>query len=198
MCYLLGRKLIEADVRFVTVTVIQPSELVGRRNNGEPNGAFLNWDHHEGIYRNGPCGGPQSMANGERYGLPHPVMMPSLDRSLSALLEDMDQRGLLAETLVCFITEMGRTPRLNKWQGRDHWARAMSVAFAGAGVPGGQVIGETDREAADVISQPYTPYDYAETIYRKLGIDTDRRLMLPDGRPIEFTDGGRPISELFA
>ncbi|MCX7398118.1 MAG: DUF1501 domain-containing protein [Planctomycetales bacterium] len=198
MCYLLGRKLIEADVRFVTVTVIQPSELVGRRNNGEPNGAFLNWDHHEGIYRNGPCGGPQSMANGERYGLPHPVMMPSLDRSLSALLEDMDQRGLLAETLVCFITEMGRTPRLNKWQGRDHWARAMSVAFAGAGVPGGQVIGETDREAADVISQPYTPYDYAETIYRKLGIDTNRRLMLPDGRPVEFTDGGRPISELFA
>jgi hypothetical protein len=198
MCYLLGRKLIEADVRFVTVTVIQPSELVGRRNNGEPNGAFLNWDHHEGIYRNGPCGGPQSMANGERYGLPHPAMMPSLDRSLSALLEDMDHRGLLAETLVCFITEMGRTPRLNKWQGRDHWARAMSVAFAGAGVPGGQVIGETDREAADVISQPYTPYDYAETIYRKLGIDTDRRLMLPDGRPVEFTDGGRPISELFA
>ncbi|MEI8384279.1 MAG: DUF1501 domain-containing protein, partial [Planctomycetota bacterium] len=198
MSYLLGRKLIEAGVRFVTVTVIQPSDLVGRPNTGEPNGAFLNWDHHEGIYQNGPCGGPQAMSNGERYGLPHPVMMPSLDRFLSALLEDMDQRGLLAETLVCFITEMGRTPRLNKWQGRDHWARAMSVAFAGAGVPGGQVIGQTDREAADVVSQRYTPYDYAETVYRKLGIDTGQRLKMADGLPVEFSDGGRPIVELFA
>ncbi|MFO1044924.1 MAG: DUF1501 domain-containing protein [Planctomycetaceae bacterium] len=197
LSYLLGRKLIEAGVRFVTVTVIQPSDLVGRPNNGEPNGAFLNWDHHEGIYRNGPCGGPQAMNNGERYGLPHPVMMPSLDRSLSALLEDMDQRGLLAETLVCFITEMGRTPRLNKWQGRDHWARAMSVAFAGAGVPGGQVIGQTDREAADVISHRYTPYDYAETVYHKLGIDTAQRLKMADGLPVEFSDGGKPIAELF-
>ena len=198
MSYLMGRKLIEAGVRFVTVTVIQPSDLVGRLNNGEPNGAFLNWDHHEGIYNNGPCGGPQAMSNGERYGLPHAVMMPSLDRSFSALLEDMDQRGLLAETLVCFITEMGRTPRLNKWQGRDHWSRAMSIAFAGAGVPGGQIIGHTDREAADVSSQPYTPYDYAETVYRKLGIDTERRLTMPDGRPIDFSEGGRPIDELFA
>ena len=137
------------------------------------------------------------MNNGERYGLPHPVMMPSLDRSLSALLEDMDQRGLLAETLVCFITEMGRTPRLNKWQGRDHWARAMSVAFAGAGVPGGQVIGQTDREAADVISHRYTPYDYAETVYHKLGIDTAQRLKMADGLPVEFSDGGKPIAELF-
>ncbi len=197
MCYLLGRKLIEAGVRFVTVTVIQPSELVGRLNNGQPKGAFLNWDHHEGIYQNGPCGGPQAMSNGERYGLPHPVMMPSLDRSFSALLEDMQERGLLDETLVCLITEMGRTPRLNKWQGRDHWARAMSIAFAGAGVPGGQIIGQTDREAADVVAQRYTPCDYAETLYRKLGIDTEQRLKMPDGRPIDFTEGGRPITELF-
>ncbi len=70
-CYLLGRKLIEAGVRFVTVTVIQPASMVGRPENGQPQGAFLNWDHHEGIYRNGPCGGPQAMNNGERYGLPH-------------------------------------------------------------------------------------------------------------------------------
>lgn len=196
-CYLLGRKLIETGVRFVTVTVIQPPELVGRPGTGSPNGVFLNWDHHEGIYINGPCGGPQAGNNQERFGLPHRVMMPSLDRSLSALLEDLDERGLLAETLVCFITEMGRTPRLNKWQGRDHWARAMSIAFAGAGVPGGQVIGETNREAGDVITRPYTPYDYAETIYRKLGIATERRLRMPDGRQVEFSEGGRPIAELF-
>lgn len=196
-CYLLGRKLIEAGVRFVTVTVIQPPELVGRPGYGEPNGVFLNWDHHEGIYRDGPCGGPQGMNNQERYGLPHPVMMPSLDRSLSALLGDMHERGLLDETLVCFITEMGRTPRLNKWQGRDHWARAMSIAFAGAGVPGGQTIGQTDREGGDVVGRPYTPYDYAETVYRKLGIATESRLRMPDGREVAYTDGGRPIEELF-
>ncbi len=197
MSYLMGRKLIEAGVRFVTVTVIQPAQLVGRPNNGEPNGAFLNWDHHEGIYKNGPCGGPQAMNNGERYGLPHPVMMPSFDRSFSALIEDLHQRGLLDETLVCLVTEMGRTPRINKWQGRDHWARAMSIAFAGAGVRGGQVIGKTDREAADVIDRRYTPYDYAETIYHKLGIDTSDRLRMPDGRPIDLTEGGSPIVELF-
>jgi hypothetical protein len=196
-CYLLGRKLIEAGVRFVSVTVIQPPEHVGRPGTGQPNGVFLNWDHHEGIYQNGPCGGPQAMKNQERYGLPHPLMMPSLDRSLSALIEDLDERGLLDETLVCFVSEMGRTPRVNKWGGRDHWGRAMSIAFAGAGVPGGQVIGATNKDGGDVIDRRYTPYDYAETIYRKLGIETGARLKKPDGRPIDFTDGGRPIVELF-
>lgn len=196
-CYLLGRKLIEAGVRFVSVTIVQPPDLVGRPNYGQPNGVFLNWDHHEGIYENGPCGGPQGMRNQERYGLPHPVMMPSLDRSFSGLLEDMHDRGLLEETLVCFVTEMGRTPRMNKWAGRDHWGRAMSIAFAGAGVPGGQVIGETDLEGGDVVNDRYTPADYAESIYRKLGINTHARLKKPDGRPIDFTDGGRPIVELF-
>ena len=196
-CYLLGRKLIEAGTRFVSVTVIQPPGHVSRPNYGQPNGVFLNWDHHEGIYQNGPCGGPQGMRNQERYGLPHPVMMPSLDRSFSALLEDMHERGLLDETLVCFITEMGRTPHINKWGGRDHWGRAMSIAFAGAGVPGGQVIGATNRDGGDVIDRRYTPYDYAETIYHKLGIDTEARLKKPDGRPIHFTDGGRPIKEVF-
>lgn len=196
-CYLLGRKLIEAGVRFVSVTIVQPPDLVGRPNYGQPNGVFLNWDHHEGIYRNGPCGGPQGMRNQERYGLPHPVMMPSLDRSLSALVEDLDQRGLLEETLLCFVTEMGRTPRINKWGGRDHWGRAMSIAFAGAGVPGGQVIGATDREGGDVVVKLCTPYDYAESIYHKLGIDTAGRLQRADGRPVDYTDGGRPIAELF-
>jgi hypothetical protein len=196
-CYLLGRKLIEAGVRFVTVTVIQPPEHVSRPGYGQPKGVFLNWDHHEGIYKNGPCGGPQGMRNQERYGLPHPIMMPSLDRSLSALLEDMDNRGLLAETLVCFVTEMGRTPRINKWGGRDHWGRAMSIAFAGAGIAGGQTIGATNRDGGEVVDARFSPADYAETIYRKLGINTQSRLKKPDGRPIDFTDGGRPIVALF-
>lgn len=196
-CYLLGRKLIEAGVRFVSVTVVQPPDLVGRPNYGQPDGVFLNWDHHEGIYRNGPCGGPQGMGNQERYGLPHPVMMPSLDRSLSALVEDMYQRGLLEETLLCFVTEMGRTPHINKWGGRDHWGRAMSIAFAGAGTPGGQVIGATNSDGGDVIDSRYTPCDYAESIYRKMGIDTSRRLYRPDGRPVDYSEGGRSITELF-
>lgn len=196
-CYLLGRKLIEAGVRFVTVTVIQPPEHVGRPGYGQDNGVFLNWDHHEGIYKNGPCGGPQGMSKQERYGLPHPVMMPSLDRSLSALLEDLQQRGLLAETLVCFITEMGRTPKINKWQGRDHWARAMSIAFAGAGVPGGQVIGATDDQGGDVTADLFTPYDYAASVYAKLGIGDELRLKKADGRPVDLTFGGTPIRGLF-
>ena len=196
-CYLLGRRLIEAGVRFVTVTVIQPPEHVGRPNYGQPNGVFLNWDHHEGIYNNGPCGGPQGNSNQERYGLPHPVMMPSLDRSLSALIEDMDQRGLLNGTLLCFVTEMGRTPRINKNGGRDHWSRALSIAFAGAGCPGGAVIGATDKEGGDVTKSLYTPYDYAETIYRKLGIGGAQRLEQPGGIAVSLSDGGKPISELF-
>lgn len=196
-CYLLGRRLIEAGVRFVTVTVIQPPEHVGRPGYGQPNGVFLNWDHHEGIYNNGPCGGPQGNSNQERYGLPHPIMMPSLDRSFSALIEDMDERGLLDETLVCFVTEMGRTPRINKNGGRDHWSRSMSISFAGAGVPGGAVIGATDKEGGDVTESLYTPYDYAETIYRKLGIGPERRLEKPGGLMVPLSDGGKIIRELF-
>jgi hypothetical protein len=196
-CYLLGRRLIESGVRFVTVTCIQPPEHVKRPGIGQPGGVFLNWDHHEGIYNNGPCGGPQGSSNQERYGLPHPVMMPSLDRSFSALIEDMHERGLLAETLVCFVTEMGRTPRMNKNGGRDHWARAMSIAFAGAGCPGGAVIGATDREGGDVTDALYTPYDYAETIYRKLGFSDNQRLARPNGVAVPLSDGGRAIRELF-
>ncbi len=196
-CYLLGRRLVEAGVRFVTVTCIQPPSHVKRPNIGQPGGVFLNWDHHEGIYKNGPCGGPQGAGNQERYGLPHPVMMPSLDRSFSALIEDMHERGLLAETLVCFVTEMGRTPRMNKNGGRDHWARSMSIAFAGAGCPGGAVIGATDREGGDVTEALYTPYDYAETIYRKLGLPDTTRIERKNGTGVTLSDGGKIIRELF-
>ena len=123
-------------------------------------------------------------------------MMPSLDRSFSALIEDMDGRGLLDETLVCFVTEMGRTSRINKNGGLDHWSRAMSIAFAGAGVPGGAVIGATDKESGDVVESLYTPYDYAETIYRKLGIGPEQRLEKPGGLMVPLSDGGRIIREL--
>ena len=125
-CYLVGRKLIEAGVRFVTVDVRWPftPDL--------PGGFNLNWDHHDLMYAKGPCGTIRDKAGGEgRYGISHWVMMGSTDRAFAALIADMDQRGLFDETLVCFVTEFGRTPKLNKFQGRDHWTNADSIVFPG-------------------------------------------------------------------
>ncbi len=190
-CYLAGRKLIEAGVRFVTIDVRWPfaPDL--------PGGFNLNWDHHDLIYAKGSCGTVRDKAGGEgRYGIGHWVMMGSTDRAFAALIDDMDQRGLLAETLVCFITEFGRTPRLNKFQGRDHWTNAYSIVFAGAGVPGGQVIGRSDREGGHVLDQPHTPEDYAATIYEKLGIDRSRPLYTSSHRPVFFGHDGTPIPEV--
>ena len=191
-CYLLGRKLIEAGVRFVTVDVRWPKSGV------PADGDNLNWDHHDLIYVNGSCGSVRDKGGGEgRYGIATWPMMGSVDQAFSALLEDMHQRGLLEETLVCFVTEFGRTPIINKWGGRDHWTNAYSIVFAGAGVPGGQVIGATDRVGGEVVDAPHTPEDYAETIYRKLGIRTGLNLKGPGDRPVEFTPNGKPIEELF-
>jgi Protein of unknown function (DUF1501) len=191
-CYLVGRKLIEAGVRFVTVDVRWPETPQ------VPGGFNLNWDHHDLIYAKGSCGTVRDKAGGEgRYGIGHWVMMGSTDRAFAALIEDMHERGLLAETLVCFITEFGRTPRLNKFQGRDHWTEAYSIAFAGAGVAGGQIIGRSDREGGYVADQPHTPEDYAATIYEKLGIDRTRPLYTSSNRPVFFGHGGEPIPELF-
>jgi hypothetical protein len=191
-CYLVGRKLIEAGVRFVTVDVRWPLTPE------TPGGFNLNWDHHDLIYAPGSCGTVRDKAGGEgRYGIGTWPMMGSTDQALAALIDDLHQRGLLAETLVCFVTEFGRTPRLNKFQGRDHWTKAYSIAFAGAGVPGGQVIGRTDREGGLVVAGPYTPEDYAATIYEKLGIDRSKPLYTSSHRPVYFGHAGEPISELF-
>lgn len=191
-CYLVGRKLIEAGVRFVTVDVRYPA------NENTPGGFNMNWDHHDLIYAPGSCGTVRDKAGGEgRYGIGHWVMMGSTDCAFAALIEDMDQRGLLAETLVCFVTEFGRTPRLNKFQGRDHWTQAYSIAFAGAGTPGGQVIGRTDKEGGDIVDAPHSPEDYAATIYEKLGIDRGQPLYTASRRPVYFGHDGAPIPELF-
>ena len=121
--------------------------------------------------------------------------MGSVDRAFAALIEDLDQRGLLAETLVCFVSEFGRTPRLNRSQGRDHWTNAYSIVFAGAGVPGGQIIGSSDRDGGYVTNEPHTPEDYAATIYAKLGIDRTRPLYTSSNRPVYLHDG-EPIAAL--
>ncbi|MFO0826491.1 MAG: DUF1501 domain-containing protein [Gemmataceae bacterium] len=190
-CYLIGRKLIEAGVRFVTVDVRWPllPEL--------PGGFNLNWDHHDAIYAKGSCGTVRDKAGGEgRYGIGHWVMMGSTDRAFAALVSDLDQRGLLAETLVCFITEFGRTPKLNKFEGRDHWTNAYSIAFAGAGVRGGQVIGTTDKDGGHVTNDPFTPEAYAATVYEKLGIDRTKPLYTSNNRPVFFGHDADPIPQL--
>ncbi len=124
--------------------------------------------------------------------------LPEFDRGFSALIEDMHLRGLLADTLVLCFGEFGRTPKLNKDAGRDHWGPAASLLFAGAGVRGGQVIGATDKQGAYVTRRPVAPADVACTVYEALGIDPRKQLMTPDGRPVEILDGGETVKELFA
>jgi len=191
-CYLLGRRLIERGVRFVTVDVREP------QTEATPGGFNMNWDHHDLIYTKASCGTVRNKAGGEgRYGIGHWVMMGSTDQALAALIEDLDQRGLLDETMVCFMTEFGRTPRLNKFQGRDHWAYGYSHVFAGAGVPGGQVVGATDRDGGYVAERPYLPDDVAATLYEKLGIDRSQPAYTPSNRPVFLARHGRRIEELF-
>jgi hypothetical protein len=190
-CYLLGRKLIESGVRFVTVDTRWPHSA------GMTGGGNLNWDHHDHIYASQTCELPgASGAGAGRYGIGHWMMMGSVDTAFSALIRDLDERGLLDETLVCFVTEFGRTPKINKHGGRDHWTHGYSMVFAGAGVPGGQLIGQTNSEGGYVLSQPYTPEDYAATVYEKLGIDRDRPLYTPANRPVYFGHMGEPIPGL--
>ncbi len=138
------------------------------------------WDHHAQIW------------NGLNRKL------PEFDMGFSALLEDMHERGLLADTLVVAMGEFGRTPVVNKDSGRDHWGPAASLLFAGAGVRGGLVLGATDRRGGYVTRRPVAPADVAYTIYEALGVDPHRWLMHPEGRPIEILDRGEPVRELFA
>jgi len=191
-CYLVGRKLIEAGVRFVTVDVRWP------RTKEFPGGGNMNWDHHDFIYSKGTCNLPGASGAGRgRRGIGTWEMMGSTDQAFATLIEDMDDRGLLADTLVCFISEFGRTPRINKYQGRDHWTGAYSIAFAGAGVRGGQIIGRSDKDGGYVADKPHTPEEYASTIYESLGINLDKPLYTPSNRPVLFGHAGEPIRELF-
>src|SRR5262245_28349958 len=118
------------------------------------------------------------------------------DRAYASLLEDLDQRGLLASTLVLATGEFGRTPQLNPRGGRDHWPGCWSVLFAGAGVRGGQVVGASDKTGAEPKDRPVTPEEVAATVYRGLGVDLDTRLPGPEGRPMRVTEA-EPVEELF-
>jgi uncharacterized protein (DUF1501 family) len=121
-----------------------------------------------------------------------------MDKAFAGLLVDLKSRGLLDSTLVVFLTEFGRTPKINSLGGRDHWGPAGSIFFAGAGVRAGQVIGATDRQGAFPTGRGYSPGDVAATIYRAIGIDPATRLYDQQNRPHFVLPDGEPIDGVFA
>jgi hypothetical protein len=141
---------------------------------------YAGWDHHADIFQ----------------GLDK--KLPEFDNGYSALIRDMDQRGLLKDTLVLAMGEFGRTPKVNDKAGRDHWGRAGSMLWAGAGVARGKIIGATDKNGAFVTDRPVRPADVAWTIYDALGIDPAKELLTPEGRPVSILAEGAPVNELYA
>ncbi len=122
--------------------------------------------------------------------------LPRFDRAYSALIEDLDQRGLLSSTLVIAWGEFGRTPRVNKDAGRDHYPNVFSAALAGGPVKGGRVVGASDEKGALPKSSPKTPQDVLATLYRHLGVDTAVQYTNTSGRPHPVLPSGKPIEEL--
>ena len=170
---LLARRMVERGVPFVTVN-----------NTG--------WDNHLDLktYANRHPGDPRSASH---------ALIPGLDKALSALIGDLSDRGMLDETLVLVMTDFGRTPKINSTGGRDHWPNCFSVAMAGGGVKGGQVIGASDALGEFVEDRPITPADLSSTIYTFLGIDPGHELKTPDGRPIRVApQDSKVIKELLA
>jgi uncharacterized protein (DUF1501 family) len=150
-------------------------------------GRVQNWDSHSGNFRR-----------------LKKDLLPPTDKGVSALLEDLVSLGMLDDTLVVFTGEFGRTPKIgnstgnvNTPDGRDHWAACFSTVVAGAGVRGGQVIGQSDKNGAYPASQAYTPADLAATIYESLGINPETELRDRLNRPITLSLG-RPIDPLFS
>jgi len=164
---LLSRRLVEAGVTFVTMS-----------------DAWGHWDHH----------GDEVQWGGIVKGLT--PMLPVLDRGITALISDLEHRGLLETTLVVIIGEFGRSPIMTKTAGRDHWPGVMSLLMAGGGIKGGQVIGATDRRGGSIQERPLGPGDLAATIFTHLGIDPGSHWLNPSGRPTPLVESGRAISEL--
>jgi uncharacterized protein (DUF1501 family) len=126
------------------------------------------------------------------------IVCPMYDQAYSALIEDLDQRGLLGDTLVANLAEFGRTPKVNPAGGRDHWPNCFTCYFAGGGVKGGRVVGASDPIGGFPAERPVTPGDVVATIFHSLGFDHQSTLPGPAGRPFYLTDlGTEPIRELF-
>lgn len=165
---LLARRLVEAGVTYVLVS-----------------GAWGYFDHH----------GDNVRWKGIEKGLT--PLLPRVDRTLYALVNDLEVRGLLDDTLVLMMGEFGRSPVINKEAGRDHWTNVMSMVVAGGGLNHGQVIGSTDRRGGSIESNPVRPQDLAATTFRHLGIDLNAHWVNNQGRPVPIVaEGGRPIPEL--
>ncbi|MEO6808470.1 MAG: DUF1501 domain-containing protein [Isosphaeraceae bacterium] len=143
-------------------------------------------------------GGGHWDAHENNFGMLKSFNLPNLDRIGSALVTDLDQRGLLDSTLVVIMGEMGRAPRVNRAAGRDHWPQCGFALLVGGGVKQGFVLGASDKTAAYPTDHPVSPGDLVATIYQLLGVDPE--LTIPDltGRPISIAHGGRPISQIIA
>ena len=124
------------------------------------------------------------------------ALCPPTDQAFSALLNDLDERGMLDETLVVMMGEMGRTPRINKDAGRDHWSQCQTVILAGGGIKRGAVIGASDKTASYPTTQPYGIHDLLRTIFHLMGVDADKTYLTPLGRPVPVVNGGKVIDEL--
>jgi hypothetical protein len=172
-CCLLARRLVGAGVRFVTINTFLTvfNEVT--------------WDIHGTL----PFTSIEGMKN---------VVAPMYDQAYSALIEDLVQRGLLDDTLVCNVAEFGRTPRVNPAGGRDHWPNCWSTYLAGGGVQGGRVIGRSDAIGGFPAERPTTPNEVIATIFHSLGLNIEDHLPGPAGRPFPLVDfGTRPVMELF-
>ncbi len=124
--------------------------------------------------------------------------LPELDQAMSALVEDLAQRGLLSSTVVMCMGEFGRTPRINGEAGRDHFARAWSAVLGGAGIRGGRAIGKTNADGTAVDSDPFSSEDLMASVCRALDISLETTFTTPSGRPMKIANSGRVIGELFA
>ncbi len=129
--------------------------------------------------------------------------LPAWDQTVAALIQDLDARGLLETTMVIALGEFGRTPTISTLAGqskpgRDHWANAMSILFAGGGTPGGQVVGATDRQGHSAVERVLGPENFVSTVYSKMGINPDRIYYTPSGRPTHLVSDPTPIRELMS
>lgn len=175
---LLARRLIEAGSKFVTVY----------------------WGHEDQDWADGrgprPANNPWD-THRNHFPLLRESLAPRADQTLSALLEDMAQRGLLDDTLVVWMGDFGRTPRISRpWASRDHWPHANTVLLAGAGVRGGMIFGATDRHAAQVISDPVSPADLTATMLAAIGIAPAQNVPTLNAEPHRLSEG-RPLWNLF-
>jgi len=145
---------------------------------------FGGWDNHANIF-NTLSQGPQAK-------------LPQMDMAMSALVNDLDSRGMLQDTAIIWMGEFSRTPRINGNTGRDHWARSWSVVVGGGGLKGGLAVGKTNEDGTNVETEPYTSQDVMASVCKGLGISLETTFTSKNGRPMKIANGGKVIKELFS